>query len=81
MLSKSGPVDLLTVTRMLQQIQEKYGNILEHISYVNMGIKNVDVFEKVCPRYHVFRFLMFLFVCGIWNTYFKNNCVEMRIEK
>ena len=54
-LSKSGPVDLLTITKMLQRIQEKYGDILEHIIFVNLGLMFLKMFEQnVCPRYHDF---------------------------
>ena len=52
--SKSGPVDLLIITNMLQKIQENMGNSWKHIIFVNMGLKKYLRFENVCPRYHVF---------------------------
>ena len=56
-LSKSGPVDLLTITNMLQKIQEKYGIILENIIYANLGLKN-RTFPRKCMSY-VPEFLVF----------------------
>ncbi len=44
MLSKSGPVDLLTITKILQTIQENMGTSWKHIIFVNMGTEN----EKCC---------------------------------
>ena len=52
--SKSGPVDLLTITKMLSKIQDNYGHILENIIFVNLGLKKLKTFENICPMYHVF---------------------------
>ena len=37
-LSKHGPVDLPTITKMLQRMQETDGDILENIIFGNMGL-------------------------------------------
>ena len=82
--SKSGPVTLLTITKMPQRIQAKYGDILENIIYVNMGLKKNESFqENICPRCHVFLtcFSIGSDFCGCLNILFENNFVEMRIEK
>ena len=51
MLSKSGPVDLLTITKILQKIQENMGTSWKHFAFVDMGIKKT--FES-----HIHRFLL-----------------------
>ena len=38
MLSASGPVDLLTITKMLQQMQNNMGASWKHIIIVNLGL-------------------------------------------
>ena len=65
-LSKSGPGDLLIITKMLQKIQEKYGIILEKYYFVNMGLKNFENFRNlyvlgtICFRFfRLFRFFVF----------------------
>ena len=52
--SKSGPVDLLIITKNASKNTRSYGNILENIIFVNMGLKKIENFRKtnVCPRYH-----------------------------
>ena len=68
--SKSGPVSLRIITKMLQQIQENYGFVLGKYDLCQYGIQKKRFFKKknVCPRYHMFRFC-FLFLCGILNIY------------
>ena len=82
--SKSGPVNLLTITKMLQKIQEKYGVILEKY-YLCQYWTQQDATnrESVCHRYHIFQciFRVFPFFCEHLITYFANIFVEMRIEK
>ena len=73
--SKSGPVALLIITKMLQPIQENYGIILENIMYANMGLKQIESSKSVCPRYHGVSFSF----CGKLSTYFENNSTKMRI--
>ena len=46
-LSKSGPVDLLTITKMLQTIQENYGIILGTSYFVNFGTQKTKTFEEL----------------------------------
>ena len=56
-LSKSGPVDLLIITKMRQRIQEKYGIILGKYYVCQSGTHMfLKMFENVCPRYNVFCF-------------------------
>ena len=45
--SKSGPVALLTITNMLQKIQEKYGIILEHVISSIRDSHNFENFRKM----------------------------------
>ena len=56
--SKSGPVDFLAITKMLQKIQENLRNHPGQILFLsNWGLKKVEQFrEHVCPRYKVFHF-------------------------
>ena len=80
--SKSGPVDLLIITKMLQTIQEQ---VWEHPGkcYLCQSVtqqKNEHFRTNVCPWFHVFRLFCFS-LCVILSTYFKNIFVEMRIEK
>ena len=49
-LSISGPVDLLTITRMLQQIQETSGNILDTFYFCKSGNNKLKLIEK-CKSY------------------------------
>ena len=61
MLSKYGPGDLLTITKMAQKIQENYGIILETYYVCQSGThKILDLFEHVCPMYHA---CLFSFRC------------------
>ena len=55
--SKSGPVDLRFITKMVQRIQEKYGIIFKHIfSYLNfLELRKFVKFGSTGP-YFVLRF-------------------------
>ena len=55
--SKSGPVALLTITKMLHKIQENMESSWKKIIYVNQGLKKSNTFKNVCHRYNVFVFL------------------------
>ena len=62
--SKSAPIDLLTITKMLQTIQGNYGPWNHPGKILLLSIwdsRHFKMFEKVCPRYHVFRSLFFAF--------------------
>ena len=53
-LTKSGPVDPVFITKIFKKIQEKYGNILENIifSYLDiLKIQNSDIFGPTQPRF------------------------------
>ena len=64
--SKSGPVALLTITKMVQRIQEKYRIVLETYYLCQYGTQtNLSFFENVCPRYHIFVVFRFLFFVTI----------------
>ena len=53
-LSKSGPGDLLTITKMLQRIQENYGIILATYYLCQYGAqKNKNVRGNPCPMYKI----------------------------
>ena len=68
--SKSGPVDLLTITKMLQRIQEKYGIILEQYYICQSGTKKSKSFEEMYVLgARVFVFPVF---CGLLSTYSLN---------
>ena len=77
---RSGPVDLLIITKMLQTIQEKYGNILDKYYFRQSGTHIfLKIFEHVHPGYHVCSFCSsFCFLVFSWNseyifqTYFCN---------
>ena len=45
--SKSGPADLLTITRIAQRIQEKYGIILEPYYLCQYGTQKSKIFEQM----------------------------------
>ena len=79
--SKSGPVDLLIITKMLQKKQEKLWKDPEpNIIYVNLGLKKENP-RTVCHRYYILRFSMLLLMfCVFLNTYFENKFTKMRIE-
>ena len=68
--SKSGPVALLIITKMLQTIQENYGIILEKYYLCQYGTQKLKKLEK-CMSYVP----CFCFFCE--NEY---SFVEMRIE-
>ena len=54
--SKTGPVDLLIITEMLQRIQEKYGISLVKYYLCQYGTQEKRLFEeKICHRYQMFR--------------------------
>ena len=71
-LSKDGPVALLSITKMLHKIQENYGLTLATYYLCQYGIQKIETFRNnVCPRYPIFPFFyvdfeyMFLkYVCG-----------------
>ena len=69
--SKSGPADLLIITKMAQTIQEKMESSWKNIMYVNLGL----IFEKlyvlgtsrfiICPvLLWNFQYIFFKYVCG-----------------
>ena len=61
--SKSGPVDLLIITKMLQKIQENYGIILENIMFVNLGLTKFRFVRKMYVLGTIFvrcRFVVFV---------------------
>ena len=71
---KSGPGDLLIITKMLHKIQENMESSWENIIYVNLGLKQIEHFrENVCPKYHMFSFvyLCFSFFCVFGRTHLK----------
>ena len=76
-LSKSGPVALLTITKTLQRIQENYGIILANFIYVNMGLKKTKMFGDMyvlCTRFvDCFHFFVCFFV-NIWLPVLKYFC-------
>ena len=64
-LSNSGPVALRTITKMLQKIQEKYGNILGKYYLCQYGTQKSKMFEKqmyVPGTIFVVCFFSFLFL-------------------
>ena len=79
--SKSGPVDLLIITKMLKTIQEIMESSWENISFfVNMGLKNSKIVEKMYVLGTIFVRFVFGF-CEKLNTHVDNIFVEMRIGK
>ena len=48
--SKSGPVDLLIITEMLQEIQENYGGILKSIIFTYMDFKKCQIWKRRAPK-------------------------------
>ena len=78
-LSKYGPVALQFITKMLQKIQEKYGDILETYYLCKYGTRKLKMFENVCTRYHVFFEISSIsfFEYLIFIIYF----TKMRVEK
>ena len=46
-LSKSGPVDLLTITKIAKKIQENYGIILETYYLCQYGTQQIENFRKM----------------------------------
>ena len=57
-LSKSGPVALLIITRMLQKIQEELWDHPGKIIYVNLGLTTFRTFLKFGPTKHLFFFIL-----------------------
>ena len=54
--SKSGPVDLLTITKLAQKIQENMEPYWKHIIFANLVLKKIKKIRKVvCPRFHVLK--------------------------
>ena len=67
-LSKYGPVDLLTITEMPQNIQEKYGIILDKYYLCQYGTQEIsNIFEKLyvlgTMRFDVFGIFSFFCNC------------------
>ena len=67
-LVKSGPVDLLNITKMLQKIKETDGNVVEHIIFMNLGHKKLKMFERRMSHEPCFLFFEWLsillyFIC------------------
>ena len=55
--SKSGPVYLLIITKMLQRIQETLWNHPEKYYLCQYGLKQFRTYSKnVCPTYNIFLF-------------------------
>ena len=66
--SKYGPVDLLTITKMLQNIQEKYGTVLDKYYLCQSGTqKNVFFLMYVLGTISGFR--LFEMFCENVSTY------------
>ena len=69
--SKSGPGDLLIITKMLQKIQEKLWNHLGKYYCCQSGTSKIRQFsESVCPGYQIF-FVFF----DIFRFRFGISCV------
>ena len=52
--SKSGPVDLLTITKMAQRIQETLWEHPAKILFMSiLDSKNQNLSKNVCPRYNI----------------------------
>ena len=51
---KSGPGDLLTITKMLQKIQENYGIILETYYLCQSGTQKIRKILNPGPTKHLF---------------------------
>ena len=67
---KSGPIALLIITSMLQRIQENMESFWGNIICVNTGLI-FWFFSKICPRYLVFVFFVFLWTFAyIFQKYF-----------
>ena len=75
--SKSGPMYLLTITNMLQKIQENYGITLGKYYWCQYGTQTY-IFRK-CMSYVPCFFCVFSFFCRILNTYSWNIFTKMRI--
>ena len=66
--SKPGPVDLLTITKMAQKMEEKYGIILAKYDLCQCETQEIENLRgNVCPRYQIvfecFRCCFDLFLC------------------
>ena len=76
-MSKSGPVALLSITKMLKKTKEIMESSWKHIIYVNMGLNKNRFFRTdVCPRYHAFLFVFctFCFLCNFEYILLKYLC-------
>ena len=49
--SKSGPVDLLTITKMQRKIRETYGIILDKYYLCQSGTQAISIFFEKCMSY------------------------------
>ena len=79
-MSKYGPADLPTITKILQQIQEQYGNILKTY-YFHLGESGNSIVSNFVERYrhHV---VSYCFVFFWTNEYIcLYDFVERRIGK
>ena len=74
-LSKSGPVDLLTITKILQKYKKKYGIILGKIIYVNLGLTKFRKFLNSGPTKHLFVLKAF------WLPHPQNKLVSPSVFK
>jgi hypothetical protein len=83
-LSKSGPVDLLIITKNVSNNTRKFmESSWENIIYVNMGLKKSNMFEKmyvIGTIFFRFLFCLSVFVKGSVHI-LEIFLVEMRIEK
>ena len=62
-LSKSGPADLLIITKRLQRIQENYGIILDKYYFCQYGTQNkLKVCMSYVPCVSIFRFPDFVVI-------------------
>ena len=65
-LSKSGPGDLRIITKMLQNIQENYGIILEKYYFCQYGTQKIEnAQEHVCPMYHMLSVIVYIYFLDI----------------
>mgnify|MGYP000545237356 CR=1 FL=1 len=84
--SKSGPVDLITITKMLQNIQENYGIILEKYYVCQSGTSHISKIFDICmsqvpDSFDVFSsFVLLAFSCVFLNINFENNLASEYIK-
>ena len=74
-LSTSGLVALLTITRMLQKYKKDMGTSWNNIIFVNLGLKQIDNFRKTCMPHVPYSFWKFEYL--IFILYF----TRMRIGR